>query len=146
MISQAKVRPWHLPDIFLHSTFIANTTTDPGQRNFDSAEATGWSVWGSNPSRDKRFVPFPNHSKGFGGQHIPPIQSVPVSFLALRRPECNDAHSPQSNVKVKNAWSNNPTSSACFHGVSRDKFVFNCTVPDADTFLTWLQVKVKVVL
>ena len=62
-------------------------------------------------------------------------------FSGVRWPGCNNVHSPPSNVKVKNVWSNKPTSSPCFQGVSRGTFFL--TVSDADTFRTWVQVKVK---
>jgi len=58
----------------------------------------GWTVWGSNPSRGVIFCTHPDQPWG-------PTSLLHnrdrVSFLGVKRPECDTDHPPPSGVEVK---------------------------------------------
>jgi hypothetical protein len=82
----------------------------------------GWS--GLRILVEGSFFSSPNHPQQLQVPHSLQFNGCQGSFSGVKRPKREVNHSPRSNAKIKNEWSNTSTPPICFHGTDRDDFTF----------------------
>ena len=108
-----------------HETYVTGDHPNLKFLSFLQRPATSWTVWGSNPSRGKRFSLLQNRPDHFLGLRSLLFNECWCSFLEVKRPEHELDHSPPSSAEVKNKWSYNSYLPTCLHGMDSDSFNFN---------------------
>jgi len=82
----------------------------------------GWSIWGFNPARGKRFFSSTNCSV----QLLCPLGLLLKGywsfFLGIKWPECEADHTSPSSAEVRNDWQYISAPAVCLHGMDRDNF------------------------
>ena len=86
--------------------------------------ATGWTVRGSNPGRDKRFFSSPKYPDRLWGLPGSLFNLYRGSFSGIKRLGHDFNHSPPSNAEVENERCYTSTPLICLRGVDRDNFTF----------------------
>ena len=69
----------------------------------------------------QEIFPFSKSSTPVLGPIQPPIQWVPGSFLGVKQPGSEIAHSP-SSAEVRNVWNSTSAPPICLQGEGRDQF------------------------
>jgi len=84
----------------------------------------GWTMLGSNPSRDNRFIVFSKHADWHWGPPSLLFSWYWDSFLGVKQLGNEVDHLPQSSTEVKKERSHISTPPVYLHGMDRDNFTF----------------------
>jgi hypothetical protein len=84
----------------------------------------GWTVWGSNPGRSKRFFSSPKCPDQLWGLPSLLFNGYWGSFPGVKRLENEVNHLLPSSAEVKDEWIYTSTPPICLHGADREIFHF----------------------
>jgi hypothetical protein len=70
-----------------------------------SEQATGWTIWVSNPGRSKRYFSFPKCPDWLWDPPSPQFGGYQGNFMVIKRPGRDTEHLLPSTTEVKNGWS-----------------------------------------
>ena len=91
----------------------------------DSDYAMGRIITGLNPGKEKIYFPSPEYPDRLSGHCASSSISTGYrnNFPGVKRPGCEDDHSPPSGDEVKNEWSYTSTPPTGLPSVDRDNFI-----------------------
>jgi hypothetical protein len=73
-------------------------------------------IWGSNPSRGKRFISSSKHPDWLWDYLVSYSVGTGSCFLGVKWPGCEIDHSPPSGAGMESEWSYTSAPTICFHG------------------------------
>jgi len=79
--------------------------------------ATSWTVWSSNPGKNKGFFSLFKHPGPLWGRRNLVFSEYEDAFTGLKRPGRDVDHLPSSSTEINNGCSYTCTLLICLHGV-----------------------------